>query len=55
MLRAVIHSVHEIAAEVMEVNDDWLRAKRGQAELLAQKLSGAEVSPLLPDLYAHRD
>ena len=47
-------------AEVMEVNDDWLRslqrepklwlrAKRGQAELLAQKLSGAEVSPLLPD------
>jgi 16S rRNA (cytosine967-C5)-methyltransferase len=46
--------------EVMEVNDDWLRslqrepklwlrAKHGQAELLAQKLSGAEVSPLLPD------
>jgi len=47
-------------AEVMEVNDDWLRslqrepklwlrAKRGRAEWLAQKLSGAEVSPLLPD------
>jgi 16S rRNA (cytosine967-C5)-methyltransferase len=47
-------------AEVMEVNDDWLRslqrepklwlrAKRGQAELVAQKLSGTEVSPLLPD------
>ena len=47
-------------ADVMEVNDDWLRslqrepklwlrARRGQAELLAQKLSGAEVSPLLPD------
>jgi 16S rRNA (cytosine967-C5)-methyltransferase len=47
-------------AEVMEVNDDWLRslqrepklwlrARRGRAEWLAQKLSGAEVSPLLPD------
>jgi 16S rRNA (cytosine967-C5)-methyltransferase len=47
-------------ADVMEVNDDWLcylqrepklwlRAKHGQAGLLAQKLSGAEVSPMLPD------
>ena len=47
-------------AEVMEVNDDWLRslqrepklwlrARRGQAVALAEKLSGAEVSPLLPD------
>jgi 16S rRNA (cytosine967-C5)-methyltransferase len=47
-------------AEVMAVNDDWLRslqrepklwlrARCGQAESLAQKLSGAEVSPLLPD------
>jgi 16S rRNA (cytosine967-C5)-methyltransferase len=47
-------------AEVMEVNDDWLRslqrepklwlrARRGQGEMLARKLSGAEVSPLLPD------
>ena len=27
----------------------WLRARRGQGESLAQKLSGAEVSPLLPD------
>src|ERR1017187_6518598 len=47
-------------AECMEVSDDWLRslqrepklwlrAKRGQAESLARKLSGAEVSPLLPD------
>jgi 16S rRNA (cytosine967-C5)-methyltransferase len=47
-------------AEVMEVNDGWLRslqrepklwlrARRGRAEWLAQKLSGAEVSPLLPD------
>jgi 16S rRNA (cytosine967-C5)-methyltransferase len=47
-------------AEVMEVNDGWLRslqrepklwlrARRGQAAALAQKLSGAEVSPLLPD------
>ena len=43
-------------AECMEVSDDWLRslqrepklwlrAKHGQAAALAQKLSGAEVSP----------
>jgi len=46
-----------VTAEVMDVNDDWLRslqrepklwlrAKRGRAEWLAEKLSGAEVSPL---------
>jgi 16S rRNA (cytosine967-C5)-methyltransferase len=47
-------------AECMEISDDWLRslqrepklwlrAKRGQAEALAEKLPGAEISPLLPD------
>ena len=47
-------------AECLEISDDWLRslqrepklwlrAKRGEAESLAEKLSGAEVSPLLPD------
>ena len=47
-------------AEFLEVGDDWLRslqrepklwlrAKRGQAETLAEKLPGAEISPLLPD------
>ena len=52
-------------AECMEVSDDWLfslqrepklwlRAKRGQAELLAEKLSGAEVSELLPNAVLYR-
>jgi 16S rRNA (cytosine967-C5)-methyltransferase len=47
-------------AECLEVSDGWLRslqhepklwlrAKRGQAESLAEKVSGAETSPLLPD------
>jgi 16S rRNA (cytosine967-C5)-methyltransferase len=47
-------------AEAMEVTDDWLRflqrepklwlrAKRGQAAALVEKLIGAEISPLLPD------
>jgi 16S rRNA (cytosine967-C5)-methyltransferase len=47
-------------AEFLEVSDDWLRslqrepklwlrAKRGQAAALAEKLPGAEISPLLPD------
>jgi 16S rRNA (cytosine967-C5)-methyltransferase len=47
-------------AEFMEVTDDWLRslqrepklwlrAKRGTAESLAEKLPGAEVSSILPD------
>jgi 16S rRNA (cytosine967-C5)-methyltransferase len=48
------------AAEQMDVSDDWLlslqrqpklwlRAKRGMADALAEKLFGAEASPLLPD------
>ena len=52
-------------AECMEVSDDWLfslqrepklwlRAKRGQAESLAEKLPGAEVSELLPDALLYR-
>jgi len=47
-------------ADFMEVTDDWLRslqrepklwlrAKHGTAESLAEKLSGAKISPLLPD------
>ena len=47
-------------AECLDVSDDWLRslqrepklwlrAKRGQAGTLAEKLPGAEISPLLPD------
>ena len=47
-------------AEQMDVSDEWLlslqrqpklwlRAKRGTAESLAEKLFGAEASPLLPD------
>jgi 16S rRNA (cytosine967-C5)-methyltransferase len=49
----------------MDVTDDWLlslqrepklwlRAKRGTAESLAKILSGAEVSPLLPDALLYR-
>ena len=52
------------AAE-MEVSDEWLcslqrepklwlRAKRGTAAALAEKLLGAEVSPLLPDALLYR-
>jgi len=52
------------AAE-MEVSDEWLcslqrepklwlRAKRGTAALLADKLLGAEVSPLLPEALLYR-
>jgi 16S rRNA (cytosine967-C5)-methyltransferase len=52
-------------AEVMDVSDDWLRslqrepklwlrAKRGQAAALAEKLAGAGVSPLLPDALLYR-
>jgi 16S rRNA (cytosine967-C5)-methyltransferase len=52
-------------AVCMEVSDDWLfslqrepklwlRAKRGQAELLAEKLPGAEVSELLPNALLYR-
>jgi 16S rRNA (cytosine967-C5)-methyltransferase len=51
--------------EVMEANDDWLfslqrepklwlRAKRGQAAALTEKLPGAEVSGLLPDALLYR-
>jgi len=53
------------AAEQMEVGDDWLRslqrepklwlrAKRGQASSLAEKLFAADVSPLLPDALIYR-
>ena len=49
----------------MEVSDEWLcslqrepklwlRAKRGTAAALAEKLLGAEVSPLLPDALLYR-
>ena len=52
-------------AEAMAVNDDWLRSlqrepklwlrsKRGQAQALAERLVGAEVSPLLPDALLYR-
>jgi 16S rRNA (cytosine967-C5)-methyltransferase len=52
-------------AEAMAVNDDWLRSlqrepklwlrsKRGQAQDLAERLVGAEVSPLLPDALLYR-
>ena len=52
-------------AEAMAVNDDWLRSlqrepklwlrsKRGQAQALAEKLIGAEVSELLPDALMYR-
>ena len=52
------------AAE-MDVTDDWLlslqrepklwlRSKRGQAQDLAERLVGAEVSPLLPDALLYR-
>jgi len=52
-------------AEQMEVSDEWLcslqrepklwlRAKRGTAALLADKLLGAEVSPLLPEALLYR-
>ena len=52
-------------AEQMEVSDDWLRslqrepklwlrAKRGTAESLAEKLFAADVSPLLPDALNYR-
>ena len=52
-------------AEQMQVSDDWLfslqrqpklwlRAKRGTAEALADKLFGAEVSPLLPEALEFR-
>jgi 16S rRNA (cytosine967-C5)-methyltransferase len=52
-------------ADCLEVSDDWLRslqrepklwlrAKRGQAESLAEKLPGAEASPLLPDALMFR-
>jgi 16S rRNA (cytosine967-C5)-methyltransferase len=52
-------------AEVMEVGDDWLRSlqrepklwlrtKRGTAEALAGKLSGAEPSPLSADALLYR-
>ena len=51
--------------EQMEVSDDWLRslqrepklwlrAKRGTAGLLAEKLFTADVSPLLPDALNYR-
>ncbi len=32
----------------------WLRAKRGQAGVLVDKLAGAEISPLLPDALRYR-
>jgi 16S rRNA (cytosine967-C5)-methyltransferase len=49
----------------MDVTDDWLlslqrepklwlRSKRGQAQDLAERLVGAEVSPLLPDALLYR-
>ena len=52
-------------AQAMAVNDDWLRSlqrepklwlrsKRGQAQDLAERLVGAEVSPLLPDALLYR-
>ena len=52
-------------AECLEVTDDWLRslqhepklwlrAKRGQAAALADKLFGAEVNALLPDALLYR-
>jgi 16S rRNA (cytosine967-C5)-methyltransferase len=52
-------------AECMEVSDDWLfslqrepklwlRAKRGHAAALAEKLPGAEVSELLPNALLYR-
>src|SRR5271154_6543707 len=52
-------------AEQMEVSDDWLRslqrepklwlrAKRGTAKSLAEKLFAADVSPLLPDALNYR-
>jgi 16S rRNA (cytosine967-C5)-methyltransferase len=52
-------------AEAMAVNDDWLRSlqrepklwlrsKRGQAQALAERLIGAEVSELLPDALLYR-
>ena len=52
-------------AQAMAVNDDWLRSlqrepklwlrsKRGQAQALAERLVGAEVSPLLPDALLYR-
>jgi 16S rRNA (cytosine967-C5)-methyltransferase len=52
-------------AEVMDVSDDWLRslqrepklwlrAKRGQAAVLAEKLFGAELSPLSPEALLYR-
>jgi 16S rRNA (cytosine967-C5)-methyltransferase len=52
-------------AEQMNVSDDWLRslqrepklwlrAKRGTAKSLAEKLFGAEVSPLLTDALVYR-
>ena len=52
-------------AEVMDVSDDWLRslqrepklwlrAKRGQAMALAEKLFGAEANPLSPEVLLYR-
>jgi 16S rRNA (cytosine967-C5)-methyltransferase len=52
-------------AEQMDASDDWLRslqrepklwlrAKRGTAGSLAEKLFAAEVSPLLPDALNYR-
>ena len=55
-----VKTVPAWTAECLEPSDDWLRslqrepklwlrAKRGQAAALTEKLSGAETSPLLPD------
>ena len=52
-------------AECLDVSDEWLgsllpdpklwlRAKRGQAAQLAAKLTGAEITPLLPEALLYR-
>ena len=58
-------AVPDWTAEQMDVRDDWLRslqndpklwlrAKRGTADVLADKLPGAETSPVLPDALVYR-